>query len=144
MVWMKTNTWLKTCISIPLRSVYNNSWLSASTQCGLFVLVYTGRCAWVELTPIGADSLRAHLRFGVVQCYWQHSLTSTITGGRIWFMHQCVFLGVLHRDDHSMHFTNKARTILVFPHKDRSTNNALCFYGLFTPSSYAQWKWNLH
>lgn len=50
-----------------------------ATGFGMFVLVYTGRCAGVELPPIDADSLRAHLRFGLVQCDWQHSFTSTIT-----------------------------------------------------------------
>lgn len=96
------------------RSVY---WLSVSTQFGVFVLVYTGRCAGVELTPVG-DSLRAYLRFGLVQCYWQHSLTSNITSRRIWLMHKCVFLYMLHREDQCMHFTSKARTILAFPHKE--------------------------
>lgn len=103
-----------------------------ATGFGMFVLVYTGRCAGVELPPIDADSLRAHLRFGLVPCDWQHSFTSTITGGRICFMHQCVFLYVLHREDQSMHFTRKVRTILAFPHEDRSANKALCFY-VFSP-----------
>lgn len=106
------------CISITLRSDCSICWLLASTQFGILVLVYSGRCSGVELTLRGADSLRAHLRFGLVPCYWQHSLTSTITGGKIWFMHECVFLYMLLREDGSMQFTSKARTILAFPHKE--------------------------